>query len=113
MSHRGVGQQGPMSRPFAHGSPLILQTPRTIVGPAARFLARQIVKSAWGQQRGLDGMDNDDESIHRFARMIAMPVDLVMEINAESRTPQLISLHFEVPEEDARLRLGELAAYAR
>ena len=79
----------------------------------ARFLARQIVKSAWGQQRGLDGMDNDDESIHRFARMIAMPVDLVMEINAESRTPQLISLHFEVPEEDARLRLGELAAYAR
>ena len=34
--------------------------------------------------------------------------DLVMELNAGSRTPQLISLHFEVPEDDARLRLLEL-----
>ena len=79
----------------------------------ARFLARQIAKSDWGVQRGLEGLDGDEESIHRFARIIAMPVDLVMELNAESRTPQLISLHFEVPEEDARLRLQDIAAYAR
>ena len=75
----------------------------------ARFLARHIAKSAWGAQRGLGGLSGDEEAIHRFARVITMPGDLVMEISEESRTPQLISLHFEVPEEDARLRLQELA----
>jgi hypothetical protein len=79
----------------------------------ARFLARQIAKSEWGQKRGLAWMDEDEESIYPFARMIAMPVDLVMEISADSRTPQLISLHFEVPEDDARLRLQDIATYAR
>jgi hypothetical protein len=79
----------------------------------ARFLARQIAKSDWGMMRGVDELDGDDEGIYRFARMIAMPVDLVMEISAASRTPQLIGLHFEVPEEDARLRLQEIAAYAK
>ncbi len=79
----------------------------------ARFLARQIAKTDWGAQRGLQELDGDDETIYRFARMIIMPVDLVMELNAGSRTPQLISLHFEVPEEDARLRLQDLAAYVR
>ena len=78
----------------------------------ARFLARQIAKSDWGSKRDLKELDGDDDAIYRFARMIIMPVDLVMELNAESRTPQLISLHFEVPEEDARLRLQDLAAYA-
>ncbi len=77
----------------------------------ARFLARHIAKSSWGQQRGLDGIDDDDPIIHRFARVIAMPGEMVMEINAESRTPELISLHFEVPEDDAKLRLDELKAY--
>src|SRR5882672_6411385 len=41
----------------------------------ARFLARQIAKSDWGVQRGLEELDGDDETIYRFARMIAMPVD--------------------------------------
>ncbi len=36
-----------------------------------------------------------------------------MEIDAKSRTPEIISLHFEVPEEDARLRVQELKTYAR
>ena len=79
----------------------------------ARFLARQIAKSPWGQKRGLDGLDDDEDRLHRFARIIVMPIDLVMEINTESRTPQIISLHFEVPEDDARLRLQDLATYAR
>ncbi len=79
----------------------------------ARFLARQIAKSDWGAKRGLKEMDGDDDAIYRFARIIVMPVDLVMELNAVSRTPQLVSLHFEVPEEDARLRLQDLATSAR
>ena len=76
----------------------------------ARFLARHIAKSPWGEKRGLDGLD-DDQSIHQFARVIVMPADLVLELSAASQTPQIISLHFEVPEEDAELRLQELAGY--
>lgn len=87
---------------------LKVSTPYSPRMSLARFLARQIAKSPWGQQRGLDGMDEDEQVIHSLARVITMPRDLVMEINAESRTPQLISLHFEVPEDDARLRLEEL-----
>ncbi len=77
----------------------------------ARFLAREIAASSWGHQHGLDGTGGDDQAIHRFARVIAMPAEMVMEINPESRTPQLISLHFEVPEDDARLRLEDLKRY--
>ncbi len=76
----------------------------------ARFLAREIAGSSWGRKRGLEGIGGDDPVIHRFARVIAMPGEMVMEINPESRTPQLISLHFEVPEDDAKLRLDDLKA---
>jgi hypothetical protein len=76
----------------------------------ARFLARHIVKSPWGHKRGLSELDGDEEMIHYFARMLVMPVDMVMEINAASRTPELISLHFEVPEDDAKKRLKEIGA---
>ena len=89
---------------------LNIKTPFSPRMSLARVLARQIAKSNWGEQRGLGEMEGDDELIYRFARIIAMPVDLVREISAESRTPQLISLHFEVPEEDARLRLQDLKA---
>lgn len=74
----------------------------------ARFLAREIAGSSWGQKRQLGSIEGNDPAIHRFARAIAMPEEMVLEINPESRTPQLISLHFEVPEEDARLRLEDL-----
>ncbi len=76
----------------------------------ARFLAREIAGSSWGRKRGLEGISDDDPIIHRLARVIAMPGEMVMEINPESRTPQLISLHFEVPEDDAKLRLDDLKA---
>jgi hypothetical protein len=78
----------------------------------ARFLARHIARSPWGLKRGLEALDGAEDLIHYFARMLVMPVDMVMEINAASRTPQLISLHFEVPEEDAKTRLKEIAAQA-
>ena len=74
----------------------------------ARFLAREIAGSSWGRKRGLEGISDDDPVIHRLARVIAMPGEMVMEINPESRTPELISLHFEVPEDDAKLRLDDL-----
>lgn len=91
---------------------LNIKTPFSPRISLARFLARQIAKSDWGAQRGVEALDGDEDAIYRFARMIAMPVDLVLELNAESRTAQLVSLHFEVPEEDARLRLQDLATYA-
>jgi len=78
----------------------------------ARFLARHIASSKWGEKRGLDALANDDTLIHTFARSIIMPADMMLEIGETSRTPEMISLHFEVPEEDARLRLAELADYA-
>lgn len=78
----------------------------------ARFLARHIAKSPWGQKRGLEGIDEDEQIIHVFARVLVMPRELVMEISESSRTPEIISLHFEVPEDDARLRLQDLKAYS-
>lgn len=92
---------------------LNISTPYSPRMSMARFLARLIVKSKWGHERGLNGVEADEPSVYRFARIIAMPVDMVMEINPESRTPQLISLHFEVPESDAHLRLQELSTYSR
>ncbi len=90
------------------GNFLNISTPFSPRMSLARFLARHIAKSPWGIKRGLGGLGADDESIHHFARVIIMPIDLVLELNTNSRTPQLISLHFEVPEDDARLRLLEL-----
>lgn len=77
----------------------------------ARFLAKTIAKSPWGEERGLPEIVHDDQSIYRFARAIIMPAEMVLEINDDARTADLISLHFEVPLDDARLRLEELAGY--
>jgi hypothetical protein len=78
----------------------------------ARFLARHIAKSPWGRKRGLDGIDENEQIIHSFARVLVMPGEFVMEITETSRTPQIISLHFEVPEDDALLRLQDLKTYS-
>lgn len=87
---------------------LNISTPYAPRMSLARFLARMIAKSPWGYSRDLGAMEGDEKIVHRFARIIAMPRDMVMEIQPESRTPELISLHFEVPEDDARLRLEDL-----
>jgi hypothetical protein len=76
----------------------------------ARLLVRQLMMSKWGQARNLAANLTDEISLHRFARMIVMPAPMVLELNAAARTPSLLSAHFEVPEEDARLRLEELEA---
>lgn len=90
------------------GNFLNISTPFSPRMSLARFLARHIARSNWGTKRKLGSLSADEDSIHRFARVIIMPKNLMLELNAESRTPELISLHFEVPEDDARLRLLEL-----
>jgi hypothetical protein len=87
---------------------LTISTPFAPRMSLARFLARHIAKSPWGKKRGLAGIEEDEQIIHIFARVLVMPGELVMEINEASRTPQIISLHFEVPEDDALLRLKDL-----
>lgn len=74
----------------------------------ARLLARHIVSSDWGKERGMFAMIRTDEDLHAFARMLIMPQAMVKALSSGARTPTTMSLHFEVPEEDARLRLNEL-----
>lgn len=74
----------------------------------ARLLARHIINSPWGSAHGLRELVRDEDTLHRFARMLMMPASMIMELGSSARTPMLISLHFEVPEEEARLRLDDL-----
>lgn len=77
----------------------------------ARLLARHIVQSDWGRQRGLYDMmrqDRDETLLKAFARMLIMPTEMVKSLSPGARTPVTMSVHFEVPEEDARQRLKEL-----
>jgi hypothetical protein len=43
-----------------------------------------------------------------FARVIMMPRPMIEALPAVNRTPITVSMRFEVPEDDARLRLEEL-----
>lgn len=74
----------------------------------ARLLARHIAGSKWGQQRGLSAILNDEDMISLFARMLIMPADMVHGLTSSARNPRSISLHFEVPESEARQRLIDL-----
>jgi hypothetical protein len=76
----------------------------------ARLLARHVVNCSWGITRGLSELDREEAKLHSFARMLIMPASMVMQLNPNARTPHLVSAHFEVPEDDARLRLEELSA---
>jgi hypothetical protein len=75
----------------------------------ARLLARHVVTSPWGIHRGLSELRHDDALLRAFARMLIMPVGMVKALSSGARTPTAMSMHFEVPEEDARQRLEELA----
>lgn len=74
----------------------------------ARLLVRHIATSDWGQERNLNELLGDAEAINIFARMLIMPEDMVMGLSSSARNPKTMSLHFEVPEDDARQRLLEL-----
>lgn len=74
----------------------------------ARLLARHIASSAWGEAQGLDDVLTDKQLELAFARMLIMPEEMVMGLTAGARNPTAMSMHFEVPAEDAQLRLQEL-----
>lgn len=77
----------------------------------ARLLARHVIQSEWGRQRGLQELfkeDRDESLLRAFARMLIMPAAMVRALAPEARTPATMSAHFEVPEDDARQRLQEL-----
>ena len=75
----------------------------------ARLLARHIIWSAWGKAHELGDIGRDEEMIRTFARMLVMPASMVNPLSAAAKNPTAMSMHFEVPEDDARLRLKELA----
>lgn len=75
----------------------------------ARLLARHVVTSSWAQVRGIPNIVADEPLIRTFARMLIMPAGMVDALSAGARNPTAMSMHFEVPEEDARLRIQELA----
>jgi hypothetical protein len=75
----------------------------------ARLLARHIAKSAWGQARGVPELiGQDEDTIRAFARMLVMPEEMVSSMTSSARNPTVMSLEFEVPEDDARQRLAEM-----
>ena len=80
--------------------------------PLVRLLARHVVNCKWGVTRGLSELENDESKLYRFARMLVMPASMIMQLAPTARTAHLVSAHFEVPEDDARIRLEELSAGA-
>jgi len=77
----------------------------------ARLLARHIATSEWGKTHNLRELLKEEEQIYAFARMLIMPMGMVKALSSGARVPMTMSFHFEVPEEDARLRLSELVNY--
>ncbi|MAS34650.1 MAG: hypothetical protein CL610_11630 [Anaerolineaceae bacterium] len=76
-----------------------------------RLLARHIIESDWGHARQLHVLATTDADIHACARMLVMPYTMISALSPATRTASAISSHFEVPVEDAELRLTELADY--
>lgn len=74
----------------------------------ARLLAREIVSSDWGAEQGLPELAGNEEGVHAFARTIMMPASLIHPLSESALTAEYISVHFEVPADDALLRLNEL-----
>jgi hypothetical protein len=76
-----------------------------------RYLARHVMDSEWGKNRGLDQFIQTSENIREFARMLVMPLSMVKALSQDARTPAVMSHYFEVPEEDAEQRLIDIADY--
>ncbi len=77
----------------------------------ARLLAREIVLCDWGHARGIPKLVQHDAQMQMLARMLIMPAPMIQALSSGARTPAGLSQHFEVPAEDARLRLLDLAPY--
>lgn len=75
----------------------------------ARLLAKHVVASAWGADRNLPALVRSEEELAAFARMIIIPRNMVLALHASARTPVAMEMQFEVPAEDAELRLRDLS----
>jgi hypothetical protein len=78
----------------------------------ARLLARYTWGSDWGAQHGLQSVAANDEFVRAFARAILMPRVMLETMSLSSRTPAVIGMRFEVPDDDARQRLYDLGLFA-
>lgn len=74
----------------------------------SRLLAKIICRSEWGIKAGLEQIEKSEEDIRALARAIIMPKAMLDELPTTSRAPMIIGMRFEVPEEDARMRLIDL-----
>lgn len=74
----------------------------------ARLLVRYVCRSVWGANHQLAQFQSDDTAIRMFARILMMPGTMIAALGDGLRNPISISNRFEVPEEDAQLRLIEL-----
>jgi hypothetical protein len=90
------------------GSFLSLKDPYSPRMSIARLLARHLASCPWGRERGLFDLLREGDNLKHFARMLIMPKPLVEQVNTAARTPPTMSLQFEVPEDDIRIRLDEV-----
>lgn len=74
----------------------------------ARLLARHIALSDWAQSRELTPLLMKPDAINNFARMLIMPAEMVRSMSVSAQNPTILSMQFQVPEDEARLRLLEL-----
>jgi hypothetical protein len=77
----------------------------------ARLLVRHALVSPWGKDNELTFILKDEPLLNAFARTLLMPSFMIEMMSSSARNPSAMSLHFEVPTEDARLRVQELAMY--
>ena len=87
-----------------------LYSPRVSI---ARMLARHVMASEWGKTRNTETLLNGKEALQTFARMLLMPKDMVTGLTRSGRNPTTMSIQFEVPEDDARVRLQEIFGEAQ
>jgi hypothetical protein len=73
-----------------------------------RLLVRHIATSVWGQKRNLHSLLADSNEILTFARMVIMPRDMINGLTLSQRNPDYVSSYFEVPRDDAEMRLSDL-----
>ena len=111
LQHPGKGMWDEVDITRLSGGFLNVKDPYSPRMSLARLLARHIINSEWGYARQMDSMITSDEAMHAFARMLIMPFEMVSALSVNARNPSILSPHFEVPEEDARLRLNELVDY--
>lgn len=90
------------------GSFLSLKDPYSPRMSIARLLARHLASCPWGRERGLFEILREGDNLKHFARILIMPKPLVEQVNTAARNPRTMSLQFEVPEDDIRIRLDEV-----